>query len=150
MGAYAIFDETTNIVLKYRRTGDTNEAFKARSDVLIEPNVSSLYGIIPRKYWKHSNGTIVEMTQSEKNAVDANEALDLSNRRKLSAKKIINQNPVSPDGMALLALIDEQRKQINILRNEIELLKSDSSLPNLTFASIKNSAKAAIDAGDYD
>lgn len=38
--------------------------------VLLEPDLSALTGV-PRKYWKQSGGSVVEMNQGEKNGVDA-------------------------------------------------------------------------------
>lgn len=44
---------------------------------IVNPDLTALQGV-PIKYWKILNGQVVEMTQSEKNAVDTAEATELS------------------------------------------------------------------------
>ena len=74
------FDIATNKILSVR-SGDgvklgycsvnnTNIA----SNVLLDPDLSALSGI-PMKYWKQSGGSVVEMSQAEKDAVDAAELI---------------------------------------------------------------------------
>lgn len=46
--------------------------YSSDPDVIVDPDISALTGVLV-KYWKRSGNTVVQMTQAEKNAVDAAE-----------------------------------------------------------------------------
>ena len=69
MANVVIFDIGTNRIVSYFQSVDSN-LYIARPDVVIDPDLSALSGI-PKKYWKHEGGSIVTMTQGEKDTFDA-------------------------------------------------------------------------------
>lgn len=139
---YVIFDEATNIVLDYKTRGHTDDAFRARTDVIIDPDVSALTSV-PLKYWKHSSGSIVEMTTAEKAAVDANEATYNANLLKLEAKNQIDAADNTADTLAYYSLIDQLIGEINVLR-------AIEGLADIKLEDVILKAKTDIDAGNYD
>lgn len=69
MSNIAIFDKKTDAVLSYLKSVNT-PSYSGRNDVLVNPDVTAV-SHLPLRYWKHDNGAIVEMSQTEKDAVDA-------------------------------------------------------------------------------
>ena len=72
MSLVVIFDEgaSPEKVLGVVRSADTPD-FSARTDVVINPDIDALDGVVPQKYWKHDTGSIIEFAQAEKDAQDA-------------------------------------------------------------------------------
>ena len=56
-------------VTLHRRSVNTPD-WSGQPNTLVNPDLSAL-SAVPLKYWKESTATIVEMTQGEKDAVDA-------------------------------------------------------------------------------
>ncbi len=71
MANVAIFDISTDAVKQYLRSVNTPN-YSSRPDVIVNPDITAFQSV-PLKYWKHDAGTIREMTQAEKDAVDAAE-----------------------------------------------------------------------------
>ena len=74
-----IFDpndpDVQNRVTRFRRSVPTGQ-FASRTDVLINPDVSALQGVVPVRHWKVSlPSTVLEMTQAEKDLIDADNIL---------------------------------------------------------------------------
>ncbi len=63
-----IFDEMTDRVLSYRKSVHTPN-YNDRNDVLINPNITPVENLA-RRYWKHSLGTLIPMSEIEKDQVD--------------------------------------------------------------------------------
>ena len=85
MATIVTFDPavTPQRVLRVIFRGDP-APFRERTDWVLNPDLSLLEGIIPRKYWKHDAGTIVEYTAGEKVARDTAQAAadDLATRER--------------------------------------------------------------------
>ena len=75
MSLVVIFDEgaSPEKVLGVVRSANTPD-YDGRTDVVVNPDISALDGIVPQKYWKHDTGAIVEYTAQEKTDQDAAEA----------------------------------------------------------------------------
>jgi len=139
MADVIIYDEVTNRVLQYLKSVNTPD-YDSRPDVVVNPDLSALE-VIPRKYWKHDAGLIVEMTQTEKDDLDAElaAALDLITR---TGAKVGYDGQFS--GPLMLRALSE------IIRREINILRGQHSLPDRTLAQLKTAIKNAIDDGDVD
>ena len=57
-------------VLDYRRSVNETPALQGRDDVLINPDLTGLLGVITPRYWIVSGSTVSEMTQLQKDKVD--------------------------------------------------------------------------------
>ena len=74
-----IFDpndpDVPNRVTRFR-TSTPGSQFGSRPDVVIDPDVSALLGVVPVRHWKVSlPDTVLEMTQVEKDLIDADRVL---------------------------------------------------------------------------
>lgn len=139
MANVVIYDTGDNHVLSYLRSVNTPD-YSERNDVVINPDLSAVIGIA-LKYWKHDNGSIVEMSQAEKDALDAAEqaAFELTVR---TGSKAYMDN-FNDFGLILRAMTSIMMKEINILRTE-------HSLANRTFSQLKTQIKSEVDSGDVD
>lgn len=159
MALIVIFDEVTtpqkvvNIII-----GAHTPDFSSRTDVAINPDLSALATfdaegrlatfIVPRRYWKHSTGAIVEYTQAEKDAQDAQDAIDREAER---VQGIANTKLAAKDqiiGFADTSLF--LRAFISILIEEINTLRALHSLPDRTIAQLKTAIGNRIDDGTID
>lgn len=162
MANVAIFNEgaTPENVLKYLKSVDTSK-YVSRTDVVINPSPPA----VPLKYWKHVAGTIVEMTQAEKDAVDASLAAAALSRLKITAKALYDGQ--QEQGQALRALVLVLLDEINTLRGWMQDFKDGvatannladvktlvAGLPNTpdrTLAQAKTAIQSEIDAGSVD
>lgn len=88
MGNVAVF--RPNKTPQYLKSVNTPD-YVGDSEVLINPNVTAIEAV-PLKFWKRTNGNIVEMTAGEKQAVTDAELLarkNLANGYGLSDIKVI-------------------------------------------------------------
>jgi len=110
------------------------------ADWIINPDLSSVAGV-PTKYWKISGDLVLEMTQAEKDAVDAAEAAATLTGVRTEGKDIVDrENGISTN----------LRSLILILIDEFNILRTLHSLPDRTLSQLKTSIKNRIDAGDAD
>ena len=86
MANVIIFNEADNKIIDYKTSVNTPD-YSSRTDVIVNPDLSALSGI-PRKYWKQDSGAIVEMTQAEKDAVDAEEVQAQLEANRATADKL--------------------------------------------------------------
>lgn len=130
-----IFDEGTNAVKQVIPKTD-GEPYRSRTDAIVyfEPTprtgyVASLSHMngAPIKYWKHSAGSIVEMSAGEKSAVDAAEsAATLAENQARADKLEYSQEDVLT---ALVKVINVRIPGNPITKQElIDQLKSDKGL----------------------
>ena len=56
-------------VTQYNKSAHTPD-YDGESNKLVDPDLDAVNGV-PLQYWKHSTGSVVEMSQPEKDAVDA-------------------------------------------------------------------------------
>ncbi len=77
-----IYSTTTDRVSDYRKS-QSRSRYTGRVDVVILDTMDKIYALpsVQPRYWKHSSGAIVEMTQAEKDSVDADALNDLKQRR---------------------------------------------------------------------
>lgn len=122
MPNWAIYELSTNRV-KHWLTSDPHDPtypVAAGDGAIKDPNISLLQNV-PLRYWKHSAGSIVEMTALEKSAVDAEIESAFDARVRTSAKAILvgfSDNP-----LLMRAFADIIKDEINILRGWITAFK---------------------------
>ena len=167
MALIVIYDEgaSPEKVLEVLPSANTPE-YDFRTDVLVNPDLSSVQGIVPRRYWKHVAGSVVEFTQAEKDAQDAAEAAaeDLAVRTEAKGQ----YDGQTTEGLAKRAFADVVMREINLLRTWTRDLQTNmaaannnvagvkdavSTLPTLadrTLAQLKTSIQSTIDGGTVD
>ena len=137
MGKVAIFNPVNNRIIDVKNSVNT-PSFVGRNDVIINPTMPQ--GVI-LKYLKHENGSVVEMTQAEKDQVDQEEATANLNKVRGLAKG--NVDDFTDYGVIIRALAI-------ITMNEINILRAQHSLPARTLAQLKTAMKNEIDSGSAD
>lgn len=70
-------------VTSYVKSANTPD-YDGESNKVVNPDLSALSSV-PQKHWKHSAGSIVEMSATEKEAADGGSALDLNKKQKKAA-----------------------------------------------------------------
>ena len=96
-------------------------------DVLIDPDITAVIGV-PVKYWKRVNDTIVEMSQAEKDAVDAAIALISKTANRTAADSL--KDNTSAEGIAWRALALLLLDELNALRQWTVNLKTETASAN--------------------
>lgn len=163
MANVAIYDldGTPQAVISYLESVNTPD-YEGRPDVVINPSIPVGVAI---KYLKHVTGSIVEMTQEEKDAVDAAEVAAFLARLKSNAKSLYDGQ--QEQGQALRALVYVLIDEINILRQWTISFKSETALassladfktrvatlptlPDRTLAQAKTAIQTEIDNGTVD
>jgi hypothetical protein len=154
MPSILIFDEgaSPERVLTYFRQvrGDMDDwidlstKLPLRSDVLVNPDLSALEGIVPRRWWKHEAGAVVEFTQAEKDALAAAEA----------AQEQANIDAVRTEAAQRFDEYDEVnllfRAFANIVMDELNILRDLHSLAPRTLAQLKTAIKNKVTSGEVD
>lgn len=151
MANVAIYDEGNDRVLDYKKSVNTPD-YQGRTDVLINPDVSALAGV-PIKYWKHSSGAVVEMSQAEKDALDQAETdAQLAALKQLAKDYVDSGNDSDRRMVRALAWVIfksmvETRNKVNEIITEINKNPSINvdALPNRTWQQLKNAVKNEID-----
>ncbi len=145
MPRIVVFDKAASPQRVKRVTGASeNEGpwrASGRTDFLINPDLSAVIVNVPRKYWKHLAGEIVEYTQAEKDAQDAADvtAQDDAMRNGAKAQMLGRRS----DSLYRRALVDVVRREINILRSE-------HGLAPRTNAEVRNAIRRRINDGSVD
>jgi len=143
MSNVVIYDEATNQVKRYLKSVNTPE-YVGRTDVVIfdksnPPSNLDILTNIPIQYWKHNNGSIVEMTTAEKTAIDDEELAQAI----IDKRNEANQKLITDEGQLTRAFVE-------IVMNEINILRAEHSLPPRTLKQLKNAIKKKIDDGNAD
>ena len=78
-----------------------HDQFVSRNDTVMNPNVSGLLGVVPVRHWKVTlPSTVLEMTQAEKDLIDADGILDAQRRATLRTRlNTLNQRLTDWDTM---------------------------------------------------
>lgn len=132
MADVVIYDEVTNYVKSYQKSTHTPD-YSGRTDVVIydksnpPSNLQPLIDanrdfIVPLKYWKHSGGSIVEMTQAEKDARDAELATEKRDGIRQATIADLNNNRTLK--AALLVILDEMNLQHGTNRTPTQFLNA--------------------------
>ena len=142
MSLVVIYDEgaSPEKVLGVVRSANTPD-FDQRTDVVINPDLSALDGIVPQKYWKHDTGAVIEYTQGEKDAQDAAEAAAADVAMRLSGQSMFDGQ--TDMAQVLRALADTMVDGFNTLR-------ALHSLPDYTLAQLKSIIQSKISDGSVD
>lgn len=121
-GNVYVFDPVTRHHRDYI-TSQHTPAYQGRTDVLIDP---ALPVGIPLMFTKETNGVVVAMSLSESNAIVASiiAALDTGVRADASAPL----KDFSGLGLLMRAFADLVKDDLNILRNEISIDKTNEAL----------------------
>ncbi len=141
MALIVIFDEgaTPQVVLEVHPSANTPD-YTARTDVVINPDLSALTGV-PRRYWVHTIGVIAEMSAGQKAIRDAAIAAAADSSLRGAAKACIDGQVA--DRMILRAIV-------KLMIDEFNTLRALHSLPDRTLAQAKNAIQNTVDAGDVD
>lgn len=149
MAKIAIFDEgaSPQRVIRVIPFADT-PLYEGRTDVVINPDLSLLEGIVPMEDWKHEGGAIVEWTQAEK---DARAAARAAAEAAQAAQQILDNRTQAQE---ILANVDELgvlfRAFADIVREEINILRALHSLPDRTLAQLRTAMNNKMSSGDVD
>lgn len=103
---------------------------------IINPDISSLIET-DTKYWVIEGDTVRDMTDVEKDVVDAAEASAAEAAAKIAAKAVIDG--VDPVMNKTLTAIAE------VIQDELQALKNNTPLASRTMAQLKQAAKDKID-----
>jgi hypothetical protein len=142
MALIVIFDKgaSPEKVISVIRRGDP-APYRARTDWVLNPDLSALDGIVAQKYWKHSGGAIVEYTQAEKDTQDAAElAAHIASVRTAAKARL---DDFFADSLFMRAFAD-------IIREEVNILRAQHSLADRTLSQLRAAIKARIDDGTVD
>jgi hypothetical protein len=138
MADYVKYDDNHTIV-----PGIITEKLPSRDSTTISGTfikvTRAVLNSIINKYFKVSSGVVIEMTQQEKDDLDADEASTLDTNQRTSAKAQF-------DGVGGLAL----RALCEIIISELNILRTTHSLADRTLAQLKSSIQSKIDSGDVD
>lgn len=149
MSVVVVFDElaTPQRATRVIQSADTN-LYLARTDVVINPDLSLLEGIVPFSDWKHEAGAIVEWTQGEK---DARTAARAAAAAADAAQEILDNRT---NAQAILAEAGELgvlvRSLADLVREQLNVLRAFHSLPDLTLTQLRNAMNNKMNSGDVD
>ena len=142
MALIVVYDEgaspqTVEQVISSANTGE----YVGRTDILINPDLTAVDGVLDRKYWKVVSTDVVAMTAGEQAAVDAAEAAAADSVLRTSATGQFDGQ--TTEGQALRALV-------KVLLDEVNILRAQHSLADRTLAQAKTAIQNAINNGDVD
>ena len=156
MAHIVIFDEGATpqkVLAVYQRVNmgdwvDPTTKAPLRSDVVAYVDLSSLDGTVPRKYWKHDAGSIIEMTAGEKSAQDTADAAAEAQRAADESDSIRAGAAGGLDGFGENALT--LRAFADIIRDEINTLRALHSLPDRTLPQLRTAITNRVNSGSVD
>lgn len=119
-----------------------------RTDFVVHPDLSALEGVVPRKYWKHLLGSIVEYTAQEKTDQDTAEAARDAANVVARLDDIRSQAAAGFDGFDSNPLL--LRAFAETLKDEINTLRALHGLPNRTLAQLRTAIAAKVNDGTVD
>jgi len=131
--------ETPERVLSYLQRVDP-APYRTRTDALIEPDLSAVTEP-DFHHWKHVAGSIVDMTQAEKDALDAAIAAAADAHTRSAAQQMLQ----GFEGQALFL-----RAFADIIKDEINLLRAEHGLAPRTLLQLRNAILARINDGTVD
>ena len=91
--------------------------FEGNPDAVINPDLTLLKGIVPWGYWKRSGGVIVEMSQAEKDALDAKFLAD--EQTEIRDNAVAEADKFSELGLDIRAMIENHNKRDNYIINRL-------------------------------
>lgn len=153
-----------NRAKEYISSGNTPD-YSSNPDALINPDLSTLLGTVPVKYWKRSGSFVVEMSPSEKTALDNAEAAASTLAIRTSSKSTLDGFSTNP--LFQRALADIIKDEFNILRKwtrdfKVEVAAASSladlkariatlsTLNDRTLDQLKTAIKSRVDDGSVD
>lgn len=107
------------------------------SEWIINPVVPD----VPSKYWNISGDTVTEMTQAEKDAVDAAELSQRQQAIRDALKARFDEEDDNTKAMGLLML-----QMYQLIRAEIKPAALNNPLPDITPAQLKARFQAIVDS----
>lgn len=112
---------------------------KTNGDWNWKPDVSAVVGV-PVKYWKGTS-VVTEMTQAEKDAVDASELSQKQQAIRQALKARFDEEDDNTKAMGLLML-----QMYQLIRSEIRPAALNNPLPDITPAQLKARFQAIVDS----
>lgn len=162
MPRIVIFDEVASPQRVIQITGPSvNEGpyhTSGRTDFVVHPDLSLLATldadgriatyIVPKKYWKHVAGAIVEYTAGEKTTQDTADAAQDAINEQAQLDDIRDRAAVGLDDFEVNSLL--LRAFADIVKDEINILRALHSLPDRTLAQLRTSIVNKVNSGDVD
>jgi hypothetical protein len=156
----------SDTVAAYLPSGNTPD-YLGNPDALINPDVSTVQDIVPRKYWQGNRGgnSVLEMSQADKDTYDAWFLSEQDAAVRGSAKDLLNGQDSVP--LEQRAFADIAKDENNIIRlwtrdfkdvvaaanNLTDMKAGVAGLPTLadrTLAQLKSAIQNRIDDGTVD
>ncbi len=147
MSDIVIFDENADPQrvtdhIRFVHTPDYLENGQPIAGVLINPQLNAVEGV-PRRYWKHENGLVVEYTQAEKDA----QAFAQATAAELATREGAKDRLV---GFSPEALLERARNAVMV-----DYLNAIHAVPNvaltpLTLEDVAAAIDAKVDGGTVD
>ena len=149
MATVAIFDEAASPerVLRVVISVHTPD-YSSRTDVVINPDLSLLEGIVPREFWKHDAGSIVEWTQAEK---DAKATADAAAQAAAASARLVQIRAEAAGGLddfEISPLL--MRAFADIIKDEFNILRALHGLPDRTLAQLRTAITNRVNDGTVD
>ncbi len=119
-----------------------------RTDFVVNPDLSALKGIVPREFWKHDGGLIVEWTQAEKDAKAVADAADQAAQDAARLVSIRTEAAGGLDEFEVNSLL--MRAFADIIKDEINTLRALHSLPDRTLAQLRTAITNRVNDGKVD
>lgn len=110
------------------------------ADWIINPDISAVIGIDSR-YWKITDDVVSEMTQVEKDAVDAAELSERQAQIRAALKARFDQEDDNTKALGLLVL-----ELYQLIRSELKPAALNNPLPNITPAQAKARFDVIVDS----
>lgn len=130
----------TRVPIDYRPSVDTPQFPEV--DWFRNPDISAV-AAVPQKYWRVGTNPVEEMSQAEKDAVDAADVSSATSSAKASADAAIDGN----DGYDLRALAKLMIDELNVLRQWNAALKAAANA-STNFATLKSGLLALPNTPD--
>jgi hypothetical protein len=148
-----VFDEfaTPQKVLSVSGPSVDNGPWEAsgRTDfVVVAPPDLLPLASVPKRYWKHVAGSIVEYTAAEKTIQDAADAAARAAQvvAEIAATRVNAKNQLAE--FAELGLL--LRAFADLMKDEINILRALHALPNRTLAQLRTAIDTRVDDGSVD
>lgn len=130
----SVLNRTTKEFLRSVNTPEYDVA-----EWIINPDLSALAGV-PIKYWKISGDAVTEMTQAEKDAVDAAEQSARVAAIKAALKARFDEESDNTKALGLLML-----ELYQLIRSEIKPAALNNPLPDITPSQAKARFNSIVD-----
>jgi hypothetical protein len=145
-----IYDPPTGVIIAYIISANT-PSYAGMTNVLIDPVLPAT----PLEFSLATNGVVVAMTAAQSNAVLAARAAVADASLRMNARDPVTK--LSAEGLVLRAFADTARDEINLLRLELSIAKTNMTLfqsratmPPRTLAQLQTAITNKVTSGSVD